>query len=244
MLIAVLVVLILVAFVALLIVLFRQFTVREIAKNAAHLQALSQDYLKKQEELKQRIAEGDRHYREQLENTKMEIDRMKTQAVQEAEATRLQILAQARQESEQFIQKAMESKEALKRELEQAMQKRVVDLAQQLVRRTLSNELRQTIQSQWVDDLIDQGLSTLPALNSREQVTDVKVVSAVALTEAQRKRLQKRMTELAGGSITLAESVDPELIAGLTITFGHTVLDGSVRSRLDRAAREGKNGHG
>ena len=243
MLIIILGVVVLVLFAGGLMVLFRQVTVREMARNTAHLQALSQEYLKKQEELKQRVAESDRRYHEQLDMAKTEMERMRTQAVQEAEATRQQIIAQARQESEEFIQKAMESREALKREIEESMQRRITEAAQQLARETLSTELRGVVQAQWLNDLIDRGLADLPPLNSREGIREAQVVSAVALTEEQRKRLQQRLNAVAGGTLKIQETVDAALIAGMTITLGHTVLDGSLRSRLEQASRQGHNGH-
>ncbi len=226
-----------------LMVLFHHFTVQEMSKNTAHLQALSQEYIKKQEELRQRIAEGDKHYREQLEMTKAELDRMKTQAMAETEAMRQQILNQARQESELLVQKSLESKEALKRELEQAMQKRVLESAQELVEQSLSTELAQTIQARWLDELINQGLADVSAIASKEAVSEARVVSAVALNEDQRKRLQQKLEKLAGRAIAIQDSVDPQLLAGLMISLGHTVLDGSLRSRLERAARQSTNGN-
>lgn len=225
-----------------LMVIFHQFTVREMSRNTAHLQALSQEYIKKQEELRSRIAEGDKHYREQLEITKAELDRMKTQAMAETEAMRQQILNQARQESEQLIQKSLESKEALKRELELSMQQRVLESAQDLARQSLSEELKQAIQALWLDELINQGLSEVPAIASKEKVSEAHIACAVALTADQKSRLQKRLEKLTGKPMTIQESVDPQLLAGLMITLGHTVLDGSLRSRLERAARQSNNG--
>jgi len=225
-----------------LMVLFHHFTVQEMSKNTAHLQALSQEYIKKQEELRQRIAEGDKHYREQLDVTKAELDRMKTQAMAETEAMRQQILNQARQESEQLIAKSLESKEALKRELEQTMQKRVLESAQRLVEQSLTTEFQQIIQARWLDELINQGLSEVSMIASKESVSQARVVCAVALSDDQRKRLQQKLEKCAGRPITVEDSVDPQLLAGLMITLGHTVLDGTLRSRLERAARESTNG--
>ncbi|MBI4340957.1 MAG: F0F1 ATP synthase subunit delta [Candidatus Omnitrophica bacterium] len=244
MLIVILGIVVLIMFAGGLLVLFRQMTTREMARNTAHLQALSQEYLKKQEELKQRVAESDRHYREQIEVTKTELERMRAQAVQEAEAVRQQIIAQARQESEEFIQKAMESREALKQELEESMERRILEAARRLTRETLSAQLRGVIQGRWLDELIDHGLANAPPLNSREGSREACVVSAVALTQPQRQRLQQRLNTVTGGVMKLQEAVDPELIAGMIITIGHTVLDGSLRSRLEQASRQGQNGRG
>lgn len=227
-----------------LVLLFRQMMQRDMTQATAHLQALNQEYLRKQEELKQRIAEGDKHYRDQLASAKIEVERMRTQAVQEVESLRQRLVAEARQESEALIQKAIESKEAMRRELEEAIERKVMDSVTALTKTALSQELQQLIQGQWLDELIVQGIGSLKKLDMRENIREVEVASAVALTAQQRQKLLQQLKTVTGTELPLKETVKPELIAGLTITLGHTVLDGSLASRLERSVRQLRNGHG
>ena len=227
-----------------LVLLFRQMMQRDMTNATAHLQALNQEYLRKQEELKQRINEADKHYRDQLSMAKIEVERMHAQAVQEVENMRQRLIAEARHESEQLIQKAADSKESMRRELEEAIERRVMESVMNVTRAALSQELAQAIQGHWLDELISQGVSSLKKLDMREPIREVAVASAVALTASQRQKLLQQLKTIAGSEVQLNETVKPELIAGLTITLGHTVLDGSLSSRLERTVRQMRNGHG
>lgn len=227
-----------------LVLLFRQMMQKDMTNATAHLQALNQEYLRKQEELKGRIAEADKHYRDQLATAKIEVERMRTQAVQEVESMRQRLIAEARQESEQLIQKATDSKEAIRRELEEAIERKVLDSVVAVTGAALSQELAQIIQNHWLDELIMQGLASLKKLDMREPIREASVASAVALTAQQRQKLLQQLKHATGMELQLNETVKPELIAGLTITLGHTVLDGSLASRLERSVRQLRNGHG
>lgn len=59
------------------------------------------------------------------------------------------------------------------------------------------------------------------------------VVSAVELDEDQRDRLAQSLSARLGRPVTLRTAVDPSLIGGLKVTVGDTVLDGTIRRRLD-----------
>jgi F-type H+-transporting ATPase subunit delta len=61
----------------------------------------------------------------------------------------------------------------------------------------------------------------------------VWVTAAVALTDAQRSELVSNLRELLGSQDpVLRVSIDPELLGGLVVRVGDSVIDTSVRSRL------------
>jgi F-type H+-transporting ATPase subunit delta len=65
-----------------------------------------------------------------------------------------------------------------------------------------------------------------------------EVRSAVALDEAQRERLTRALSRMAGRQVELRVSIDTNLIGGLVALVGDTVIDGSIRTRLDRLRGE------
>ncbi len=67
-----------------------------------------------------------------------------------------------------------------------------------------------------------------------EKEIDVDVTSAVKLTKAQQTSLSKSLETRLARKVKLNCSVDPELIAGVLIKAGDTVIDGSLRSKLNR----------
>lgn len=70
-----------------------------------------------------------------------------------------------------------------------------------------------------------------------ERRTDVEVVSAYELTEAERNDLIVAMTRHLGNKVDVEVSVDPALIGGAIIRAGDTVIDGSVRGQLAELER-------
>lgn len=63
---------------------------------------------------------------------------------------------------------------------------------------------------------------------------DVDVTSAVELSDAQQTELSASLEKRLARKVKLNCNVDPELVAGLIIKAGDTVIDGSVRSKLNR----------
>jgi F-type H+-transporting ATPase subunit delta len=60
------------------------------------------------------------------------------------------------------------------------------------------------------------------------------VTSAVALSEEQRQRLVASLSSLTHRRVSLQVEVDPTLLGGLRVVVGDTVLDGTVRRRLQQ----------
>lgn len=68
--------------------------------------------------------------------------------------------------------------------------------------------------------------------NEVENVADVQVTSAVALSDAQRKRLAAALKQRMQKDVRLHCEVNADLIGGAVIRSGDWVLDGSLRARL------------
>lgn len=64
-----------------------------------------------------------------------------------------------------------------------------------------------------------------------------RVITAVALSTAQERRLTELLGRLYGRAIGLQVTVDPEILGGLVIRVGDEVIDGSIAHRLEAAGR-------
>ncbi len=91
--------------------------------------------------------------------------------------------------------------------------------------------------------LVDNGrLAELPGVAQayRELVKhqlgqlDVRITTAVELPDALRGKLEERLSTSTGKQVTLHTSVDPDIIGGLVVQHGDTLIDTSLRSRLDQ----------
>ena len=71
-----------------------------------------------------------------------------------------------------------------------------------------------------------------------EGVVHVELTTAVELSDAEARKLMKRIEEASGRKVEATRSVDPSLIGGVVIQIGSYRLDASVRGRLERLRRE------
>lgn len=69
-----------------------------------------------------------------------------------------------------------------------------------------------------------------------EKEVDVVVTSATKLSAAQKKELSKSLEQRLSRKVKLNCNVDSALIAGFVIQAGDTVIDGSIKSKLNRLA--------
>jgi F-type H+-transporting ATPase subunit delta len=65
----------------------------------------------------------------------------------------------------------------------------------------------------------------------------VEITSAIALDEQTTESLGKTIGERAGRKVTLATRVDPEIIGGIIVRIGNSILDASIRNRLEQLRR-------
>ena len=126
--------------------------------------------------------------------------------------------------------------------LEAAVDAKAIERACALLHQVLSQLLRETAHTAWLDDLLARnGLLADGTPAAKDPVKEATVVSAFPLTATQRQRLLERLRKAFGPSVSLAESVDPALVAGLIITAGHVIVDGALSSKLREATREAKH---
>ena len=64
----------------------------------------------------------------------------------------------------------------------------------------------------------------------------VGLIAAAALSEQQYERLSNVLSRIYGRTISVQLDVDPEVLGGLQIRIGDEVVDGTIVSRLSRAA--------
>ena len=79
--------------------------------------------------------------------------------------------------------------------------------------------------------IIDE-LVRISAEEGNKELAEVR--SAVALTDDQKARLTEALGKATGKTLELKVVIDPSVLGGLVAQVGDTVIDGSVRSRLEQ----------
>ena len=88
-----------------------------------------------------------------------------------------------------------------------------------------------TVRDMVLPDFI-QRLVAMSAAEANKEVAEVR--SAIPLTDDQRKRLADALGEATGKQVEVKVVIDPSVLGGIVAQVGDTVIDGSVRGRLDK----------
>ena len=78
-----------------------------------------------------------------------------------------------------------------------------------------------------IDSLVERA-------SSAKSLELAEVRAAVPLTADQQTRLAAALTNATGKQVNLKVVVDPSVLGGIVATVGDTVIDGSVRTRIDQ----------
>ena len=89
-----------------------------------------------------------------------------------------------------------------------------------------------------MDDIADEYQRLLDNYRGIEGAEVAEVTTAIPLDDEDRLRLAQRLTSLIGKPVVLKPKVDSSLIGGIIIRVGDTLIDGSIRSRLEALKRE------
>jgi F-type H+-transporting ATPase subunit delta len=66
----------------------------------------------------------------------------------------------------------------------------------------------------------------------------VQITSAVELDKDIIKELGDRISEQTGRKVELSSSVEPDILGGIVVQVGNSVLDASIRNRLDQLRKQ------
>jgi F-type H+-transporting ATPase subunit delta len=69
------------------------------------------------------------------------------------------------------------------------------------------------------------------------QLLGVDITSAIELDQAMTESLGRRIGERAGRRVRLAAHVDPDILGGIVLRVGNSILDASIRNRLEQLRR-------
>ncbi len=73
--------------------------------------------------------------------------------------------------------------------------------------------------------------------DEENRMLPVEITSAIELDQATTESLGKTIGERAGRKVTLAARVDPDILGGIVLRVGNSILDASIRNRLEQLRR-------
>jgi F-type H+-transporting ATPase subunit delta len=70
------------------------------------------------------------------------------------------------------------------------------------------------------------------------QLLPVQITSAVALDESVAERIGEEIGRQTGRRVELTSTVDPDVIGGIVLRVGNSILDASIRTRLEALRKQ------
>jgi F-type H+-transporting ATPase subunit delta len=105
------------------------------------------------------------------------------------------------------------------------------------LRAETNNLIRLLLHRERLELLPEIAASYHELLNRARGISVAHVITAVPLDEASRAQLASRLERYVGQKVEMQTSVDPSIIGGVVVRVGDTLLDGSVRGRLEALRR-------
>jgi F-type H+-transporting ATPase subunit b len=214
----------------LLVVLLRQFLYKQVTHSLGRLQHLYQENLRREEELKKRREELEQELKAKLAQHHEELKQLRATAEADAQKAQEGILGRAKEEGKRLVADAEAKKERMRAMLEAEMNEKALGLAGDILAHVFTAELAQGIHHQLVDELVEE----LAKSDGRQLQLDVETAEVTVpfpLSPAQRASLSKVLSS-NGRSISIKETIDQAVVAGMVVRLDNLVLDGSLRNRL------------
>ena len=186
---------------------------------------------KREAELNLKIKEADA----ELQRRKKELDTLEKKMRQELEEKsakqKEEIIHKARAEAEEIITKAQNAREQIRREVEKAMEIKIIDYASGIVMDVLSAKVKESLDKYLIAEFIEK----LSAVDMSRISVDIKVadvISATPIPEALLEELAQVFKTKLSRDITLNPKIDPKVAGGIVLMFESLQLDGSLQHSI------------
>jgi F-type H+-transporting ATPase subunit delta len=73
--------------------------------------------------------------------------------------------------------------------------------------------------------------------DEENRVLPVEITSAIELDQATTESLGRTIGERAGRKVQLSAHVNPDILGGIVVRVGNSILDASIRNRLEQLRR-------
>jgi len=220
-------------FAALVFVLYKIMYSASFAETK-RLQQLSRENAEKARELAAKMEEAEKKYRDKVEAAEKEANRLRAEAKEQSDKIKKEALNKAKQEADRMIKQALNTKEKIREEIEAGLQEKCVEQSLALIQKILISKNMLILHAAVVQDALDE-IGMIEASKLNVNTDKGELIIAVEITKAEKEQIASTLSAKTGRKITLEETVDTSIIAGVIIKLGSLIIDGSLRGKLNEA---------
>ena len=232
-----------------MVLVFRRVMISSSYDETKRLQQQNLENAHKAVELEQKIEEAEKHYKEKLTQAEDEIRKMKERVIKEAEAAKEQILTKAKEERDRLIEQAINAREKLREDIEAGLVEKSLELSRRIVTEIFNSEHQKLVYDAFLKEVFEaMEKMDLGALKggipgaTAPGIPQCRVQTSHALDPRQREELIKILSERIGEEVSLEETTDKGLIAGIVVQIGSFRIDGSLAAKFRKAAESIRHG--
>ncbi|MDP3791103.1 MAG: F0F1 ATP synthase subunit delta [Candidatus Omnitrophota bacterium] len=222
-----------ITFIAIAVLLKILFS-RHLNSALKRLKTLQDEAMLRENQLKEELDGAKKDRLEEIEKGKKEAKALIDQAKKEVEAIRTGAEDDARQQGKNIFAHGQEELEKIKAKMESDMEGRSLQLAVDLISYTFSHKGKEDLQRQFIAELIDE-IADLEKNKFSVKTNKAHILTSFPLTDKEKEKLKKVLSEKMGLAVTITEKITPELITGLIIQLDALEIDGSLKNRLRKA---------
>jgi F0F1-type ATP synthase delta subunit len=198
------------------------------------LQKLNEDNLRREIELKRKLDEAEKSYKQRMSEVEQLEMKIKESAQKEALETRDGIINRANTERDEIMTEAREEYKQIKSQAVKEIELSIMDKANDILIASLSKALLEgTFQSHFIEAVIGELTSLKSPLEITEDIILVK--TPFPLTAEQRKKLFAVLNDKINAKINITEKIEPSYIAGIYLKIGNLVIDGTLNNKINQA---------
>ncbi|TRZ52555.1 MAG: hypothetical protein D4S01_02715 [Dehalococcoidia bacterium] len=217
-----------------LIVLFlRWLLYSHISRALSTLHKLNQQNLAKEKALKEELARAKKQTEGEISRGKAEAEVLKQRLKTESETEAGGIIESARKEAKRIVDEGVRESQRKINELVAQMQEKTAYLAADMIKYILTQATQKNLQSQLVDELIEE-IRNVSQEKLKVENHSIDVVSAFDLDSKQKSKIKDILSSKLGADITLTCYADEAIIAGIVLKSGGFIIDGSIRNKLKK----------
>lgn len=196
------------------------------------LQKLNENNLRREIELKRKLDEAEKSYKQRIAEVEQLEMKTKESAQKESLEMRDGIIKRANTERDEILAEAREEYRQIKSQASKEIELSVLDKANEILRATMSKEL---LEGEFHNHFIEGVLSELSSLKSPLSIAEntILVITPYPLTTEQRKKLLAVLTDKINAKINITEKIEPSYIAGIYLKVGSLVMDGTLNNKMN-----------
>jgi F-type H+-transporting ATPase subunit delta len=230
-----------VATVAAIILFLRMLLHKQLEMGMKRIKRLDQENLNKEVILNEKLEQLNREYEEKIKKAEEEAKILVNEAKDDIKKMRDAERLKAKEETKKIIANALREKEKVLEGAKRAVHRKAADFAAVILKRIFSESDLSALRGNVTKEIIPAVFESDKVSRLLKKNGDVEVITADKLTDEEKEHILKMIKKHGGGKEEVRFTVDEDVLGGLILKIGESIIDGGIAHRINKAAMEVKD---